>query len=189
MEFSLHLAICMGFPSVISNVLIESVSDCYGRRRLLLVPTVALLVAEVIIVVFIHLKVSMYYFLILSIIIAGLGNIFAVIQISLILVSDITEMKKSRTMGIPLMEMAIGIGHLFGGISAGNLIQSIGYMRIACLACVVKVCNITLIFLLPETFQPKKNACSISFVLQSVKKSFEFYYSKEFSWGYVESII
>ena len=60
-EFSLHLAICMGFPSVISNVLIESFSDCYGRRRLLLVPTVALLVAEVIIVVFIHLKVSLYY--------------------------------------------------------------------------------------------------------------------------------
>ena len=78
------------------------------------------------------------------------------------------------------MEMAIGIGNLLGGISAGFLIQSIGYMRTACLACVVKVCNITLIFFLPETFQPKKNAWSISFVLQSVKKSFEFYYSKEF---------
>ena len=83
-------------------------------------------------------------------------------------------------MGIALMEMAIGIGNLLGGISAGFLIQSIGYMRTACLACVVKVCNITLIFFLPETFQPKKNAWSISFVLQSVKKSFEFYYSKEF---------
>ena len=80
----------------------------------------------------------MYYFLILSIIIAGFGG-------NICGHSDIIDPgirhyrnEKIRTMGIALMEMAIGIGNLFGGISAGYLIQSIEYMRTACFACVVK---------------------------------------------------
>ena len=69
------------------------------------------------------------------------------------MVSDITELSKSRTVRIALMEMVIGIGILLSGISAGYLIQSIEYMW--------TVYNITLIFLPPETFQPKKNAMSV----------------------------
>lgn len=64
---------------------------------MLFVPTFGLLVAQIIVVVFMYVKVSLYYFLIfLSI----MGDIFAVFQIALSYVSDITEGTERRTVGI-----------------------------------------------------------------------------------------
>lgn len=72
-----------------------------------------------------YVKVSLYYFLIfLSI----MGDIFAVFQIALSYVSDITEGTERRTVGIAFVELFVGMGTLLGGVFAGYLIQSVGYI-------------------------------------------------------------
>lgn len=80
---------------------------------MLFVPTFGLLVAQIIVVVFMYVKVSLYYFLIfLSI----MGDIVAVFQIALSYVSDITEGTERRTVGIAFVELFVGIGTLLGGV-------------------------------------------------------------------------
>lgn len=186
-EYSVYAAISMGFPCLISNILLGSMSDRYGRKQLLIIPTLGLLVAQIIVVVFMYVSVDLYYFLLPSIILAGFGDIFAVFQISLSYISDITEASKKRTFGIALLELSGGIGVLLGQIIAGYLIQSLGYTLTVLFTCIVKSANLINIVLLPSSVPSTKSQWSCKVVIQSLKESFQFYYSKEFSgsrWKY-----
>lgn len=177
----------MGFPCLISNILLGSMSDRYGRKQLLIIPTLGLLVAQIIVVVFMYVSVDLYYFLLPSIILAGFGDIFAVFQISLSYISDITEASKKRTFGIALLELSGGIGVLLGQIIAGYLIQSLGYTLTVLFTCIVKSANLINIVLLPSSVPSTKSQWSCKVVIRSLKESFQFYYSKEFSgsrWKY-----
>lgn len=186
-EYSVYAAICMGFPCLISNILLGSMSDRYGRKQLLIIPTLGLLVAQIIVVLFMYVSIDLYYFLLPSIILAGFGDIYAVFQISLSYMSDITEASKRRTVGIALLELSAGMGVLLGQIIAGYLIQSVGYTLTVLLSCIVKSANLINIFLLPSSIQTTKTQWSCKVVIRSLKESFQFYYSKEFSgsrWKY-----
>lgn len=151
---------------------------------MLFVPTFGLLVAQIIVVVFMYVKVSLYYFLIfLSI----MGDIFAVFQIALSYVSDITEGTERRTVGIAFVELFVGIGTLLGGVIAGYLIQSVGYIWTLSIATIVKCANLVNILLLPSTIPPTKTPWSIKETIGSLKESFQFYYSRQFAgtrWKY-----
>lgn len=141
---------------------------------MLFVPTFGLLVAQIIVVVFMYVKVSLYYFLIfLSI----MGDIFAVFQIALSYVSDITEGTERRTVGIAFVELFV----------AGYLIQSVGYIWTLSIATIVKCANLVNILLLPSTIPPTKTPWSIKETIGSLKESFQFYYSRQFAgtrWKY-----
>lgn len=151
---------------------------------MLFVPTFGLLVAQIIVVVFMYVKVSLYYFLIfLSI----MGDIFAVFQIALSYVSDITEGTERRTVGIAFVELFVGMGTLLGGVFAGYLIQSVGYIWTLSIATIVKCANLVNILLLPSTIPPTKTPWSIKETIGSLKESFQFYYSRQFAgtrWKY-----
>lgn len=145
---------------------------------MLFVPTFGLLVAQIIVVVFMYVKVSLYYFLIfLSI----MGDIFAVFQIALSYVSDITEGTERRTVGIAFVELFVGMGTLLGGVFAGYLIQSVGYIWTLSIATIVKCANLVNILLLPSTIPPTKTPWSIKETIGSLKESFQFYYSRQFA--------
>lgn len=151
---------------------------------MLFVPTVGLLVAQIIVVVFMYVKVSLYYFLIfLSI----MGDIFAVFQIALSYVSDITEGTERRTVGIAFVELFVGMRTLLGGVIAGYLIQSVGYKWTLSIATIVKCANLVNILFLPSTIPPTKTPWSIKETIGSLKESFQFYYSRQFAetrWKY-----
>lgn len=186
-EYSVYAAISMGFPCLISNILIGSMSDRYGRKRLLIIPTLGLLVAQIIVVVFMYVSVDLYFFLLPSIILAGFGDIFAVFQISMSYMSDITEASKRRTVGIALLELSGGMGVLLGQIIAGYLIQYVGYTVTVLLSCIVKSANLINIVLLPSSVPTTITQWSCKVVIRSLKESFQFYYSEKFSgsrWKY-----
>lgn len=186
-EYFLYASVCMGIPCLISNIFIGSISDRYGRKKLLFVPTFGLLIAQIVVVVFMYVNVSLYYFLIPSIFLSIMGDIFAVFQIALSYVSDITEGTKMRTVGIALVELFVGMGTLLGGVIAGYLIQSIGYIWTLIIATIVKCANLVNILLLPSTIPPTKTPWSIRETVGSLKESFQFYYSRQFAgtrWKY-----
>lgn len=186
-EYFLYASVCMGIPCLISNIFIGSISDRYGRKKLLFVPTLGLLVAKIIVVAFMYVKVSLYYFLIPSIFLSTMGDIFAVFQIALSYVSDITEGTKRRTVGIAFVELFVGMGTLLGRVIAGYLIQSVGYIWTLSIAIIVKCANLVNILLLPSTIPPTKTPWSIKETIRSLKESFQFYYSRQFArtrWKY-----
>lgn len=186
-EYFLYASVCMGIPCLISNIFIGSISNRYGRKKLLFVPTFGLLVAQIIVVVFMYVKLSLYYFLIPSIFLSIMGDIFAVFQIALSYVSDITEGTKRRTVGIAFVELFVGMGTLLGGVFAGYLIQSVGYIWTLSIATIVKCANLVNILLLPSTIPPGKTPWSIKETIGSLKESFQFYYSRQFArtrWKY-----
>lgn len=184
-EYILYTSVCMGIPCLISNIFIGSISNRYGRKKLLFVPTFGLLVAQIIVVVFMYVKLSLYYFLIPSIFLSIMGDIFAVFQIALSYVSDITEGTKRRTVGIAFVELFVGMGTLLGGVFAGYLIQSVGYIWTLSIATIVKCANLVNILLLPSTIPPTKIPWSIKVTIGSLKESFQFYYSRQFAgWKY-----
>lgn len=184
-EYILYTSVCMGIPCLISNIFIGSISNRYGRKKLLFVPTFGLLVAQIIVVVFMYVKLSLYYFLIPSIFLSIMGDIFAVFQIALSYVSDITEGTKRRTVGIAFVELFVGMGTLLVGVFAGYLIQSVGYIWTLSIATIVKCANLVNILLLPSTIPPTKTPWSIKVTIGSLKESFQFYYSRQFAgWKY-----
>uniref|UniRef100_K1PW98 Major facilitator superfamily (MFS) profile domain-containing protein n=1 Tax=Magallana gigas TaxID=29159 RepID=K1PW98_MAGGI len=116
-----------------------------------------------------------------------MGDIFAVFQIALSYVSDITEGTERRTVGIAFVELFVGIGTLLGGVIAGYLIQSVGYIWTLSIATIVKCANLVNILLLPSTIPPTKTPWSIKETIGSLKESFQFYYSRQFAgtrWKY-----
>lgn len=186
-KYFLYASVCMGIPCLISNIFIGSISDRYGRKKLLFVPTFGLLVAQIIVVVFMYVKLSLYYFLIPSIFFSIMGDIFAVFQIALGYVSNITDSTKRRTVGIAFVELFVGMGTLLGGVFAGYLIQSVGYIWTLSIATIVKCANLVNILLLPSTIPPTKTPWSIKETIGSLKESFQFYYSRQFAgtrWKY-----
>lgn len=184
-EYILYTSVCMGIPCLISNIFIGSISNRYGRKKLLFVPTFGLLVAQIIVVVFMYVKLSLYYFLIPPIFLSIMGDIFAVFQIALSYVSDITEGTKRRTVGIAFVELFVGMGTLLGGVFAGYLIQSVGYIWTLSIVTIVKCANLVNILLLPSTIPPTKTPWSIKVTIGSLKESFQFYYSRQFAgWKY-----
>lgn len=186
-EYFLYASVCIGIPCLISNIFIGSISNRYGRKKLLFVPTFGLLVAQIIVVVFMYVKLSLYYFLIPSIFLSIMGDIFAVFQIALSYVSDITEGTKRRTVGIAFVELFVGMGTLLVGVFAGYLIQSVGYIWTLSIATIVKCANLVSILLLPSTIPPAKTPWSIKETIGSLKESFQLYYSRQFArtrWKY-----
>ncbi|XP_062584817.1 lysosomal proton-coupled steroid conjugate and bile acid symporter SLC46A3-like [Saccostrea cucullata] len=180
--FLMYLAICEGIPCLLSNLVFGSISDRVGRKKMLIIPTLGMLLAEVFMVIFMYFELKLYYLLIPLILHGFSGEAFANIQFALSYTSDISGNSKKRTTAMGFMEIFIGMGLLVGGVVAGYVIRDRGYLWSMATAFPLTLSNIVLICLLPETRQRKiKEPWHCMSVVRSFHKSLEFYYSKKYS--------
>ncbi|XP_061174878.1 lysosomal proton-coupled steroid conjugate and bile acid symporter SLC46A3-like [Saccostrea echinata] len=180
--FLMYLAVCEGIPCILSNLLLGSISDRVGRKKMLIIPTIGLLFAEVLMIIFMYFEFKLYYLLIPLILHGFSGEAFANIQFALSYTSDITGNNKKRTVAMGFMEIFIGMGLLVGGVVAGYVIRDGGYLWSMITAFPITLSNIILICLLPETRKRKiKEPWHCMNVLRSLHKSLQFYYSKNYS--------
>nr|XP_022334799.1 proton-coupled folate transporter-like [Crassostrea virginica] len=179
--FLTYIAVVEGIPCIFSNLLFGSLGDRFGRRKMLLIPVIGVMVAEGLIIVFMYFGVTLYYFMIPLVIHGFSGETFAMIQFTLAYAANITETNKQRTIGMAIMEICIGMGYLLASVVAGYIIREGGYMWPLIVAFLINSSNIILIFFLPEVnLKETKEPWRFALIFKSFQDSLQFYYSKTY---------
>jgi MFS family permease len=186
--YLIYIAICVGIPCIFANLFFGSISDRFETKRMLLIPAIGTLASQLLMLIFMYFNVKLYYFLIPQSIGGFVGETFALIQFTLSYASKLTRNGQQRTVAMGVMEIFIGMGILLGGIIAGYIIQSAGYLWSVAISSLIILCNLILIFQLPEIIKKKtKTPWRFLDLLKSFQKSMQFYYSKSYSglrWKY-----
>jgi MFS family permease len=186
--FLIYVAVCTGIPCILANLFFGSISDRFETKKLLLFPSIGVLISESVMITLMYYDIKLDYFLIPSSLLGLTGETFALIQFTLSYASKITKNGKERTVAMGLMEIFIGMGILLGSIVSGYIIQSAGYIWSIVTGCAIIFCNLIFIWLLPEIMEKKiKEPWRCLDVVKSFQKSLQFYYSKLYSgirWKY-----
>ncbi|MFA6980867.1 MAG: MFS transporter [Ignavibacteriaceae bacterium] len=134
----------------IFNPIFGSLSDKYGRRKIILI-TLLLNASGYIIFAFTH----SFLMLLLSRVVAGIGG--SSIGVAQAYIADVTT-KENRSKGMGLIGVAFGLGFVFGPI-IGGLLSNFGYMVTGFVAAGFSFLAFSFsLFLLPESLtEEKKN--------------------------------
>lgn len=134
----------------IFNPIFGSLSDKYGRRKIILI-TLLLNASGYIIFAFTH----SFLMLLLSRVVAGIGG--SSIGVAQAYIADVTT-KENRSKGMGLIGVAFGLGFVFGPI-IGGLLSNFGYMVTGFAAAAFSILAFSFsLFLLPESLtEEKKN--------------------------------
>ncbi|XP_076098381.1 lysosomal proton-coupled steroid conjugate and bile acid symporter SLC46A3-like [Mytilus galloprovincialis] len=177
--------IASAFPALIMTILVGSWSDKIGRRVALIIPILGLIFKCSFLAISVQLEWNIYYLLIPFFVDGIAGTSVGFISAALSFTADLTKYGKTRTFGIVLVEMTLGLGVTTANITSGYLIRYTGFLYsvVACLS--VTILTLILIIFLPETVQSKKNFQSVS-QIQYFKNSINFYIHKGPSrWKYI----
>ncbi|CAC5401829.1 SLC46A1 [Mytilus coruscus] len=177
--------IASALPALIMTILVGSWSDKIGRRVALIIPTLGQIFKCSFLAIAVKLEWNIYYLLIPFFVDGISGTLVAFISAALSTTADLTKYGKTRTFGIVLVEITLGLGVTTANITSGYLIKYTGfvYSVVTCLSVAILV--LLLIVFLPETVQSKKNFQSIS-QIQYIKNSISFYIQKGPSrWKYI----
>lgn len=181
-HWNIYFSIAGGIPSVVSNIVLGSHTDTIGRKSLLILCCLGLLFNILVSSLGIFQQFSLAYFTIGYVIEGTTGRFINVFLSSFSYIADITREGKSRSFGIVLLELAIGIAVVMASLVTGYYIKANGYMFPCITAAMILVLNIALIqFGLPETVVVKKKEETKS-LQQNVTNVFSFFV-KESSTG------
>lgn len=172
-----HLA--SSLPALIMALLVGSWSDKMGRKFALWIPTSGLLFKAAFMSIAMKMEWNIYIFIIPFVVEGFCGTYISLISAAYSFAADLTKLGKTRTFGIVLIEITLGVGVTIGNIGSGYIIKHIGFLNGAILVSGVAIFSGILIFFLPESIQSsqKQNFSSIS-QKQYIRNAIEFYTKK-----------
>lgn len=170
--WNIYFAISSGVPAVISNLILGSYTDVFGRKFLLAIGIIGTCLRLSIAAVIVQFKAHIAYLLIACFVEGCTGQYATILQTSLAYVADITEPGRVRILGIVFVEGVIGVALSAASLLAGYLLERQEYMMtFASMAGVLIVAFFIMIFVLPETLTKEhrsNNALCISMLKKSV---------------------
>ncbi|XP_061198287.1 lysosomal proton-coupled steroid conjugate and bile acid symporter SLC46A3-like [Saccostrea echinata] len=178
--FGIYTALVSGIPAVISNLLLGTFSDRFGRIFMFLAPTIGQMISKTIILFCVYYQFDINYILIGSAIEGVLGGYLAILMASFSYIADITENNKQRSVAITFLEIAVGVGAVVGRFSTGYFIKATNYVwPIFTSCCIYALLIFIIISVLPETRIPETGYRSTQkSCLNYVTTIFSFYISE-----------
>ncbi|PVD25852.1 hypothetical protein C0Q70_13516 [Pomacea canaliculata] len=156
-ELVMYLTNTYYISMLLVTVLLGSSSDIIGRRPLLLIPSFAQVLDQILhsVIVLFHWDLRTLY---IPAVLNGLSGAANIIGLGVYaLTADLTPPSKSRTMGIAIVEFAGGIPSVAAQILAGVLVQTFGYFIATVFPTFIYFLAFLLVYLyIPETVPKRK---------------------------------
>lgn len=151
-HWTLYFSLLEKGITLILMLIIGLYSDVVGRKPFMLLSLIGTCVKFIVTAVIVYKRYQIPFLLIIYAIggMAGGYSIFAICCLAII--ADVTHRSKSRTLGLALFDVLIGVGLSGTEIASGYLVQKTGFIWpcvISASLCVV--CSLIYSFFIPET--------------------------------------
>lgn len=150
--WNVYYALASGVPAVISNMILGSYTDAFGRKFLLAIGIIGTCCRLSVAACTIYFEASLVYILIACFIEGCTGQYATTLQAALAYIADITKPGRARILGIIFVEFVIGIGLSSATLTEGYLVEWKGYMfTFLTMAAVLLLLLAFMLLVLPET--------------------------------------
>lgn len=184
-QSAVWLALCVTaqhIPMLVSNMILPSYTDTYGRRFLFVLASFGMWTRYCIMPVIIYFDLSFIYVLAIYFFDGLLGSTFAINSSMFAYVADITTDSNSRVVGMVTMEAVWVITNVISSLFSGYLIETwkVGFLYTAIIAAFIAFIGFFLIsFTLPESLQDQHRQKRRP-LIDTLARSLDFYYSQTF---------
>ena len=180
-QWSVYCSMCSGIPSLVSTTILASLSDRYGRKKMLFIALFGTLLKMSFCSFAIWFKLNIYLMLVTSVLEGCAGGWVTVVSISFAYVADLTRPGKQRSFVLAAFELVRNTGFYLGTISCGYLVDYCGFFYPSAISAGAILCAIILLLCLPETIQnttANKDQSVIEIVKKQLKELFIILVSK-----------
>lgn len=127
-EWLIFAAIFSNAPAIVSDIVLGSFSDKYGRKLFVIISLLGTFLKTVLTAVAMSTGTSLTYIYLFMAIEGVTGGWCLVLSLGYAYMSDLTTIGKSRTFAFALVEISVGFGLVLSGVSAGYLIKDAGFV-------------------------------------------------------------
>jgi len=180
-EWGIYFNLSGGIASIISNFVLGSLTDRWGRKFLFIIPCFGTAFRLGYTVVGMTYNLPLWYYIFGYFVEGCTGQLFNLIQISYIYISDITRTGIQRSLGIVFVEFAIGMASTFPNLAAGYIIDATDSFLVPFnIALGILALTMLLIIVLPESF-PKEMRLRRTYVskLDNLRDSYDLFISSK----------
>jgi len=192
--WGIFLYLVGGVPSVVATFVFGVFTDRLGRKFLFYLSWFGMVFRTVWVTVGMNLDWSLYMYIPGYFVEGCTGQVFNLIQVSYIYMSDITTVGKQRSIGIVMIEIAFGLATTFPGLAVGFMLKETNsfilpfYISLGMLAL-----TLILILCLPETYPPEvRGKYAQSSRLDNIKNSWGLFCGQENTgrrWMYILTLL
>lgn len=168
-------------PIAITQLILPSYTDTYGRKFLLILATAAMALRVIGMCLTIYFEASFWFIVATCVLVGMSGSGFSLLSAAFSMVSDVTPGQKYRTVGIVVTEGTVMTSVVLSSFFSGFFTETIGlgyFYTTVITSCIVTVA-LLLTLIIPETLLKEKRVESQS-VIKTLKRITDFYLSSSF---------
>ncbi|XP_062596904.1 lysosomal proton-coupled steroid conjugate and bile acid symporter SLC46A3-like [Saccostrea cucullata] len=155
-QWSIFMALAQGIPLLISAGLFSSLSDSKGRKPFILVSNIGIFLKALFMCVAVRFQWNIYIFVVFSFIDGCCGSWVTQISLAMAMVSDLTDVGKSRSFLIAMVGFMISMGYASGSFASGFIINKLGFTWGLAISSMTSIVPMIILYFIEETLDESK---------------------------------
>ncbi|KAL4238944.1 hypothetical protein ACF0H5_003648 [Mactra antiquata] len=178
-EYNMYYSLAQGIPAVVSNLILGSYTDAFGRKFLLTVGIIGTTIRVILSFFIVYFKKDLLFFIVACVIEGCTGQFVTTFQVCLAYAGDITKRGDKRTYGVAYVLFNLSVFGSLGSLAAGYVIETYTFYSSFLVAGVILILTLlVMLTLLPESLPPEKRLTDKS-LITVMYNSFSFFFSKD----------